>query len=298
MQNKFAAFLVAAFILTFFCVRQTSGQADETYRSMNQPVEPFKIIGNIYYVGASDVTSFLITTSQGHILIDSGFAETVPQIKRNVAKLGFKLEDVKVLLNTHAHLDHAGGMAELKEITRAKLFASQPDAELLARGGKGDFSFGDRLSYRSVEADKILSDGEKVKLGDTTLQAHLTPGHTKGCTTWTTSVLENKQKYNVTFVCSTSAPGYTVVDNPNYPNITQDFQKTFRKLKKIKTDVFLASHGIFFKLTEKVEKRRNGAPANPFIDPQGYKDYLDKAEKVFLEILNKQSTEKLKKAKR
>lgn len=296
MQNKFVAFLAAVFISTIFCVHQTGGQADEAHRLMNQPAEPFKIIGNIYYVGASDVTSFLITTPQGHILIDSGFVETVPQIKRNIAKLGFKLEDVKVLLNSHAHLDHAGGLAELKEITQAKMFASEADAALLANGGKGDFSFGDRLSYKPVKTDEILSDGEKVKLGGVMLQANLTPGHTKGCTTWTTSILENKQRYNVTFVCSTTAPGYTLVDNSNYPNIVADYQKTFRKLKKVKTDVFLGSHGGFFELTEKAKKLKSGAESNPFIDPQGYKDFLNKTEKAFLERLNKQRDDKKNKA--
>lgn len=292
MRNKSAPLItIIFFILICFSV-QSKAQNDEQGRLMNQPVEPFRIIGNIYYVGASDVTSFLIITRKGHILIDGGYAETAPQIKRNISKLGFRLEDVKILLNSHAHLDHAGGLAEIKDLTGARLFASQADSLLLANGGKGDFSFGDRLSYTPVRADKILRDNEKVKLGEMTLKANLTPGHTKGCTTWTTAVFENKQKYNVVFVCSTTAPGYRLVDNQNYPNIAEDYQKTFLKLKKIKADVFLASHGNFFDLENKLKKLQTGVAVNPFIDPQGYKDFINKTEQAFQEKLYEQQNDK------
>lgn len=292
MRNKSAPLItIIFFILICFSV-QSKAQNDEQGRLMNQPVEPFRIIGNIYYVGASDVTSFLIITRKGHILIDGGYAETAPQIERNISKLGFRLEDVKILLNSHAHLDHAGGLAEIKDLTGARLFASQADSLLLANGGKGDFSFGDRLSYTPVRADKILRDNEKVKLGEMTLKANLTPGHTKGCTTWTTAVFENKQKYNVVFVCSTTAPGYRLVDNQNYPNIAEDYQKTFLKLKKIKADVFLASHGNFFDLENKLKKLQTGVAVNPFIDPQGYKDFINKTEQAFQEKLYEQQNDK------
>ncbi len=203
-------FFIASFLGQW---QKASGQADETSRSWNQPVKPFRIIGNIYYVGASDITSFLITTPEGHILLDSGFAETVPQIKQNIAALGFRLEDVKILINSHAHYDHAGGLAELKELTKAKLLASEADAALLADGGKGDPNFGDRFFYAPVKADRILRDGEQVKLGGAILTTYLTPGHTKGCTTWTMKVSDNGKNYNVVFVGSISAPGYKLIDN-------------------------------------------------------------------------------------
>jgi len=160
-------------------------QADPTSRSWNQPVEPYRIAGNIYYVGASDITSFLITTPEGHILLDGGFVETAPIIEANVRKLGFKLEDVKILLSSHAHFDHAGGLAELKRATGAKFAAMDKEAPLLARGGKWDFLFGDKYPFPPIQADRILHDGDTVLLGGTTLTAHLTPGHTKGNTTWT-----------------------------------------------------------------------------------------------------------------
>lgn len=258
-----------------------SGQADETSRSWNQPVKPFRIIGNVYYVGASDVTSFLIATAEGHILLDSGFAETVPQVKQNIATLGFRFEDVKILINSHAHLDHAGGLAELKELTKAKLLASEADAVLLADGGKGDFAFGDRLSYAPVKADRIVRDGETVNLGGAELTAHLTPGHTKGCTTWTIKVSDGGTNYNVVFVGSTSVPGYKLIGNGKYPNIVSDYERTFRRLKKLPADVFLGSHGRFFGLNEKTALLAQNPNQNPFVDPNGYKDFLKRTEKEF-----------------
>jgi metallo-beta-lactamase class B len=150
-------------------------QADPTSRSRNQPVEPFKLIGNIHYVGANEITSFLVTTPQGHILLDGGFVETVPQILANIRKLGFRPEDVKVLINSHAHLDHAGGFAELKSVTGASLAVMQGDAEQVARGGRGDFAFGDTLAFPAVQPDRVLHDGDLVALGGTTLKAVRTP---------------------------------------------------------------------------------------------------------------------------
>jgi len=258
-----------------------NGQNDDAYRSMNQPVTPFRIIGNIYYVGASDVTSFLITTTEGHILLDSGYSETVPQISRNVATLGFKLEDIRILINSHAHLDHAGGLAELKQLTKARLFASRKDKALLESGGKGDFNFGDSLDYAPVKVDSTLGDGEQVKLGGTILTANITPGHTKGCTTWTMKVSDNGSVYDVVFVGSATSPGYKLVGNEKYPNIVADYEETFRKMKKLSCDVFLASHGNFFNLKKKMEQFAKNPNRNPFIDSEGYKDFLRQTEEGF-----------------
>lgn len=263
-------------------------QKDERDREWNKPVEPFKIIGNVYYVGVTEITSFLITTPQGHILIDGGFAETAPIIKANIAKLGFKIEDVKILLNTQAHYDHAAGLAELKRSTDAKILASSLDKILLENGGKSDFAFGDTYSYEPVKVDKIIKDGEKIKLGNISLKTIFTPGHTKGCTSFWLEVKENGKKYNVVFVGSTTAPGYKLVGNENYPNIISDYEKTFIILKKLNPDVFLASHGNFFDLLGKIEKLRQGKSPNPFIDPQSYKDFLTSTEKDFREKLKQQ----------
>lgn len=261
---------------------------------MNQPVEPFKIIGNIYYVGASDVTSFLITTPQGHILIDAGFEETVPQIKANIAKLGFKLEDVKILLINHAHYDHCGGLAEIKKLTNAKLFASPQDAPVLEDGGASDFRFGGdkNFSFAPVKVDEILKDGQKIKLGDTVLKTYFTFGHTKGATSWTTDVSENGKKYKVVFMSSVTTLDYSFVNNAKYPNIAEDFAQTYQTLKSIKADVFLASHGQFFDLLGKAERIRAGAKPNPFIDPKGYQNFVARMSKAFEEKLKAEKTGK------
>ena len=263
-------------------------QADETSRSWNQPVKPYRIIGNIYYVGASDITSYLIVTPKGHILLDSGFVETVPQIQQNVAQLGFRLEDVKILINSHAHYDHAGGLALLKRLTGAPLMTSEADAALLAAGGKGDPNFGDRFTYEPVKADRILRDGDKVELGDVTMVAHLTPGHTKGNTTWTMTVTEDKNPYNVVFVGSTSTPGYKLVDNPNYPQIVDDYRRTFKLLKTLPCDVFLGPHANFFDMSTKLKLLEQGKQPNPFIDPKGYRKFIDDTESAFEKELQRQ----------
>jgi metallo-beta-lactamase class B len=265
-----------------------SPQADAESRSWNKPVKPYRVIGNIYYVGASEVSSFLITTPDGHILLDSGFAETVPLIKENIKQLGFKLEDIKILINSHAHFDHAGGLGLLKELTRARLAVSEADAALLADGGKNDFQWGDSLTYKPATADRLLHDKDKVVLGDVTLTAHLTPGHTKGCTTWTMKVKDGPKQYDVVIIGSASVPGYKLVNNPKYPDIVEDYEQTFRVLKSLSCDVFLAPHGSFFDMKAKMQKLEQGAKKNPFIDPQGYRDYIEDAEKTFHELLEKQ----------
>jgi len=263
-------------------------QRDETSRSWNRPVKPFRIIGNVYYVGAFEVSAFLITTPQGHILLDSGFAETVPQIRDNLKRLGFKLEDVRLLINSHAHYDHAGGLAELKALTGARLAASEADAAQLAAGGRGDFQWGDTLPFPPVKADRILHDGDTVEVGGVWLVAHLTPGHTKGNTTWTMEVKDGGKTYNVVFIGSTSAPGYKLVNNPKYPKIVADYQRSFRVLESLPCDVFLGPHGSFFGLQEKMAKLEQGAATNPFIDPQGYRQFVQDSKESFYEQLKAQ----------
>lgn len=310
-----SVFLIAVFLSA---LNPSSAQPDEASRAMNAPVRPYRVIGNIYYVGASDVSVFLITTPNGHILLDSGFIETVPQIKQNMEQLGFRLEDIKILLNSHAHYDHAGGIAELQRLTGAKFMASEGDVALLAAGGKGDPNFGDRFSFEPVKPDRVLRDGDKVELGGVTMVARLTPGHTKGCTSWTMkvrdSVTENGsggngntkggnlrakggnlsakdgKEYNVVFVGSTSAPGYKLVNNPGYPGIVADYEKTFRLLKSLPCDVFLAAHGQFYDMLGKAKLLEQGTKSNPFIDPNGYKRYLETSEKSFRKLFASQST--------
>lgn len=272
---KFTASIIFA---TLLCVT-VFGQVSDSDRRANIPVEPFQIIGNIYYVGASEVTSFLIVTPQGHILVDAGFPETATQIIKNVRTLGFKPEEIKVMVNTQAHFDHAGGFAEIKKLSGAKMIASPLDKIMIEDGGKNDFTWGDTLTYEPVKVDRVVKDREKVSLGGASLTAVFTPGHTKGCTAWEYSVTEKGRKYKVLFWGSASSPGYKFYGNKNYQNIVAEYEKTFAVMKTLKPDVFLASHGSFFDLLGKAEKIRVTREPNPFIDSKAFTEYAVEAEK-------------------
>jgi metallo-beta-lactamase class B len=276
-------------------------QTAEQLHDMNQPFAPFHIVGNIYYVGASDVTSYLVRTPAGDILLDGGFTQTAPQIEANVKTLGFKLGNVKILLNSHAHSDHAGGLAELKRKSGAKLVAMDGDAKELKNGGHDDFFFGDGFLFPGVTPDRVIHDGDTVSLGGTTLTAHLTPGHTRGCTTWTMTAREAGRDYHVVFVCSASVlDGYRLIDRlglaASYPGIAEDYEKAFQVWKALPCEVFLGAHGQFFNLTEKREAMEKGASANPFIDPAGYQEYVLRKEVDFETEFTKQKAEDSKAA--
>lgn len=249
--------------------------------SWRQPVEPFHIVGNLYYVGSADLTSFLFVTPKGNILLDTGVPENVPQIKANVEKLGFHFNDIKILLNSHAHFDHAGGLQDVKKLTGAKFVASAGDAPELARGGRNDFAFGNRYNYPPIKADRIISDGGKVDLGGTTLTAHITPGHTRGCTTWTTEISDGGKTYHVVFVCSVTFPGYKLVNNPKNPTLVAQYQHSFKVLRSLPCDIFLASHGSFFDLPGKMEAIKKNPVSNPFVNPDEYRQFLDHWQSEF-----------------
>lgn len=256
--------------LALVAAAHAHGQNDPTSRAWNQPVPPFRIAGNLYYVGASEVTSYLITTPKGHILIDGGFAETAPQIRANIERLGFRLSDVRVLLNSHAHFDHAGGLAELKRITGATFYASPGDTPLLARGGHDDPQFGNRFPFPPITPDRLIADGQRVVVDGTALTAHITAGHTRGCTTWTTTIHDAKRAYDVVFVCSPSVP-------PEYhltPEMIADYRRQFAFLRSLHPDIFLASHGNFFDLDEKRK-------THDFLDHGEYAAFVAAMEKRF-----------------
>jgi metallo-beta-lactamase class B len=257
-------------------------------RGWVEPREPFHVVGNVYSVGSAEVTSFLIATPKGHVLIDGGFAESAPQIARNIDKLGFKLEDVKVLLLSHAHFDHAGGLAELKRRTGAQVVASRADAEAMARGGKGDPQFGDAIPFAPVYADRIVQDGGVVRVGPTELVAHVTAGHTQGCTTWTTVQREQEQALHVVFSCSVSVPDeYRLLGNPRYPRAVDDYERSFRTLRALPCEVLLGPHASFFQQDERRARMADGAP-NPFVDPGACGAYLDRNEQAFRAHLEKE----------
>ena len=283
MRPRVAQFaLLISLGCALFAQRDSSERAE-----WNRPVAPFRIIGNIYYVGVSGVTSFLITTPQGQILLDGGLPETAPLIEKNVAALGFRIQDVKILLNSHAHYDHCGGLAELKHCSGGQMIASRPDAEVLESGGRVSFEGWKNSGFPPVKVDRVITDGETVKLGKATLTAVLTPGHTKGCTTWTMPVNDAGETYHVVFFCSTSVPGYRLVDNPKYPQIASDYQHSFARLRQLPCDVFLAPHGGFFHLDEKRARLGKGG-VNPFIDPTEFRAFLDDSQRDFESELKKQ----------
>jgi metallo-beta-lactamase class B len=232
----------------------------------------FKIAGNLYYVGTADLAVYLITTPQGHILINTDFKQDVPLIKKSIEQLGFKYNDIKIVLISHAHGDHDEATALVKGETGAKLMvmdADVPDEESTARGRPG------------AKVDRVLHDGDTVELGGTTLVAQLTPGHTKGCTTWTMQVRENGRTLNAEIIGSPNVnAGYILVGNKNYPRIADDYVKTFARLKSLPCDLFLGAHGGYFGLKAKYEKMKAGA-ANPFIDPEGCKAYIAERSDTF-----------------
>jgi metallo-beta-lactamase class B len=259
-------------------------QADRD--AWNKPIEPFRIMGNLYYVGPAGISSFLITSRQGHILIDTGFEETVPLIRANVEKLGFQVKDIKVLLSSHGHADHVGGHAAMQEATGAQVMASERDSALMARGGRNDHALGDGLTYRAIKVDHVIRDREEVSVGEATVTARLTPGHTPGCTTWTMKVDDEGRPRHVVFHCSTSIlPGVTLRGNAKYPLIAEDFKRTFEVLRSLPCDVFLGPHGQFFGLEEKSERLRKGEKPNPFVDPKGYRQFVDRGEQTYLQKL-------------
>jgi len=292
VQRVFCRDASLALLLCLAALFACCGQASAQSGPENQPVPPFRIIGNIYYVGASDVTSFLIVTPSGDVLLDGGFAQTAPQIEGNIVKLGFKLSDVKILLNSHAHLDHAGGLAELKKRTGAQFVAMQGDAQLLANGGHGDFYFGDRLKFPAVRPGRVIHDLDTVTLGGVTLTAHLTAGHTRGCTTWTMNTQENGKTLHVVFIGSMSVlSGYRLSGKESYPGIGSDYAKSFRVLKSLPCDVFLASHGSFFNLNSKRAALAKHPVENPFIDPAGYRAYVERAEQSYNDELRREGVQ-------
>jgi len=267
-------------------VSKDKAAATRLFDSWKPAMPPRRLIGNIYYVGMKGVSSFLITTSEGHILIDTCFTDSVSQIRRNIQQLGFRESDIKVLLSSHAHADHVGGHLEMKLCSgnNAQIVASAADGRLMKSGGAEDFSpFPKELmSYPPVMLDRVVKDGDTVTLGGVTLTAHLTPGHTKGATTWTMPLKEGDRTYHVVFFSSTTIVAPTrLVNNPDYPEIAEDYAATFKKLKALPCDVFFAPHAEQFGLASKLERLEPGAGVNPFIDPAGWQRLISDAESAY-----------------
>lgn len=255
-----------------------------------EPFPAFRIAGNLYYVGSKGLASYLIATPEGHILINSDMEANVPMIRTSMESLGFKFNDIKILLISHAHWDHDGGSATIKKLTGAKYMVMEGDVAVVESGGKSDFQYGNDPSalYPPAKVDRVLHDGDEVKLGDAVLTARLTPGHTKGCTTWTMKVNESSKTRDVVIVGSPNVnPGYNLVANKLYPEIAQDFERTFRVLKSLPCDYFLGAHGSYFDMETKYAQLKAGV-ATALIDRDGYQSYVAEREQAFRRELAKQ----------
>ena len=238
----------------------------------HRAIPGFKIAGNLYYVGTADLAVYLIVTPEGNILINSDFKEDVPAVRAAIEKLGFKYSDTKILLISHAHGDHDEGIGVIQKDTGARLMvmdADVPQEESTARGRPG------------AKVDRVLHDGDTVELGGSKLTARLTPGHTKGCTTWTMQVQEGGRTLNAVIIGSPNVNnGYILVGNKDYPQIAEDYVKTFRVLKALPCDLFLGAHGAYFGMLAKLEQIKAGG-LNPFIDSAGYRAYVSEREDTF-----------------
>jgi metallo-beta-lactamase class B len=287
-----AALLPALAALSLLaCATPTDSQVlalDSQSEQWNAPVEPFAIADGLYYVGAANVSSFLFVTDDGLILLDTGFAQTAPQIIRNIRTLGHDVADVRIIITSQVHSDHVGAVAEIARLSGAQIVMSQADAALAARGGRGDFAFGDRFFYPPFTAGRTIADGDTVSLGGHVLTAHITPGHTQGCTTWSTTVRAAGVERQALFICGVSAPGYDLVDNAAYPNIVGDYRTTFERLSAMPCEIVLGPHGDMFDLAVKHQRLLKG-DANAFYDPEGCRTLIETARERFEVQLARQS---------
>jgi metallo-beta-lactamase class B len=280
--------LCIALFIALACALPLAAQYPEAWTKL---FPPFRIAGNLYYVGSEDLASYLIATPQGLILINSDLEVSVPLIQKSVESLGFRFSDIKILLISHAHNDHCSGSARIIQLTGAKYFVMDGDVPVVESGGKADFQYGADLfmRYPPAHVDRVLHDGDAVALGGTVLTAHLTPGHTKGTTTWTMDEIDNGRVLHVVIVGGLSVyDGYKLVNNSAYPQIAADFARSFKASKGLQCDIFLGAHGSYFGLKEKHARWKAG-DIEAFIDPAGYKAYVADREQAFEAELQRQS---------
>ncbi|MEN3327697.1 MAG: metallo-beta-lactamase class [Acidobacteriota bacterium] len=281
---------VSSLLLVVGLAGALATNSTSTQNDWTEPFPAFRIAGNLYYVGTKDLASYLVATPEGHILINSTIEANVPLIRSSVESLGFKFTDIKILLISHAHWDHNAGSAVVKELTGAKYMVMDADVEAVESGGKTDFHYRNdpETLYKPTKVDRVLHDGDEVKLGGSVLTAHLTAGHTKGCTTWSMKVQEGSKTYNAVIVGSPNVnPGYKLVGNALYPQIAEDYAQGFRLLNSLPCDLFLGAHGSYFDLDTKYARFKRGV-TTAFVDPSGYKDFVAEKEQAFQRELKKQ----------
>ena len=256
------------------------------------PLAPFRIADNLFYVGSRDLAAFLVVTPAGDILINSNLQSSVPQIRHSVEVLGFRFSDIKILLISHAHFDHAAGSADVLRLTGARYMVMDDDVPVVESGGAADFRYGrSGTRYPRAHVSRILHDGDLVNLGNTTLVAHKTPGHTRGCTTWTTVTSDRGRPLNAVIVGSWNTNSFPLVDTPAhpaaYPGIARDFEHTFDVLEHLPCDLFLGAHGSYFGMLGKLAASP-AAGRNVWIDPAGYRAAVAERKSAFLRELQQQ----------
>jgi metallo-beta-lactamase class B len=293
---------VAVLASLFFVAAHSNAEIPATWTT---PVPPFRIAGNLYYVGSEDLAAYLINTPAGDILINSNLASSPAQIKKSVESLGFRWSDIKILLISHGHYDHCAGSAEILRQTHAKYEVMAQDVSVVQSGGRTDFHYANdkSMAFAPAHVDRVLHDGSTVSLGGTTLTAHLTAGHTKGTTTWTFDETEGGRtqhgpvhemkvlpmRLHVVIVGSPNVnPGYKLVHNARYPQIAADYRHQFAVLKKLPCDIFLGAHGAYFGLADKYPRFKDG-DSNAFIDPAGYQAYVADRAQAFDAEFKKQA---------
>lgn len=246
-----------------------------------EPTEPFNILGPIYFVGTKGLGVFLFATADGHVLMNTGMPSSGPMIAESIRKLGFRPEDIKILINAHAHIDHAGALAFMKKLTGAQLAVMKDDVPAMETGDRNDFKYGNDLAYEGVPVDRVLRDRDTVKLGSVLLTAYHTPGHTRGATTWIANVVVADKAYVVAFPDGAGFnPGYRIAKDPSYPGIADDYRKTLHVLEMIKPDVWLAEHNEYYDLEG---KRRRAATEGlaAWLDPEGYRRFIAGKKRAF-----------------
>ena len=288
-MKKIVVALVALLSVAGAVQAQTVKDLLETLKvKWNTPTEPFKMIGNVYYVGTDGLASYLITSPQGHILVDTVMPEATSQIKANIEKLGFKVTDIKYLVNTHAHIDHTGGLAEMKQASGAQMIAGEADKPLLEGGYYPGAQEDAALAFPPVKVDRTVREGDTVSVGGVTLTARETPGHSPGCTSWEFAVKDGDATRSVLIFCSGTVALNRLVTNPTYSGIVTDYRKTFARAKDMKVDVLLAPHPEMYRMQDKRAMLSDGAP-NPFVNPGEFNAYAATLEKAFDDALAKQT---------
>lgn len=246
----------------------------------NAPQQPFRVYGNTWYVGVKGLSSILVTSDQGLVLIDGALPQSAPLIAANVRALGFKLEDIKLILNSHAHSDHAGGIAELARLSGASVAATKFSAALLRSGNPDDVQFGKTQAYPALSQVREIRDGEVMQVGSLALTAHITPGHTSGSTSWTWRSCEGERCVDMVYADSLSAPGFKLLGNPRQPDAVGEFQRSFTAIAALPCEVLMTPHPDAVGLFERVAARDAGKP-DALIDRDACRKYAKGASERF-----------------